>query len=110
MGEFGRAIRLRPHGSRDERSSPVPSGIRARVRTKKYPSCWFKGTVGMSKEEFEQIWARKSLREMLSAIEVRVGKLEESMEDAKEPNNVLGEGIEDLREQSKDFVTMCLTS
>ncbi|MFQ6637601.1 hypothetical protein Gotur_013441 [Gossypium turneri] len=40
----------------------------------------------MSKEEFEQKWARKSLREMLSAVEERVGKLEESMEDAKEDN------------------------
>ncbi|MBA0671466.1 hypothetical protein Goklo_024449 [Gossypium klotzschianum] len=40
----------------------------------------------MSKEEFEQRWARKSLREMLSAVEVRVGKLEESMENAKKDN------------------------
>ncbi|MFQ6656870.1 hypothetical protein Gotur_026789, partial [Gossypium turneri] len=38
----------------------------------------------MSREEFEQRWARKSLREMLSAVEERVGKLKESMEDAKE--------------------------
>ncbi|MFQ6630601.1 hypothetical protein Gotur_009813 [Gossypium turneri] len=64
----------------------------------------------MSKEEFEQRWARKSLKEMLSAVEERVGKLEESMEDAKESGNALGESIDDLREQSKDFVTMCLTS
>ncbi|MFQ6668222.1 hypothetical protein Gotur_033952 [Gossypium turneri] len=35
----------------------------------------------MSKEEFEQRWARKSLRETLSAVEERVGKLEGSMED-----------------------------
>ncbi|MFQ6630602.1 hypothetical protein Gotur_009813 [Gossypium turneri] len=47
---------------------------------------------------------------MLSAVEERVGKLEESMEDAKESGNALGESIDDLREQSKDFVTMCLTS
>ncbi|MFQ6626994.1 hypothetical protein Gotur_005528 [Gossypium turneri] len=40
----------------------------------------------MSREEFEQRWARKSLREMLSAVEECVGKLEESMEDAKEDN------------------------
>ncbi|MFQ6656410.1 hypothetical protein Gotur_026526 [Gossypium turneri] len=40
----------------------------------------------MSREEFEQRWVRKSLREMLSAVEERVGKLEESMEDAKEDN------------------------
>ncbi|MBA0879337.1 hypothetical protein Goshw_010408 [Gossypium schwendimanii] len=60
----------------------------------------------MSKEEFEQRWARKSLREMLSTVEKRVGKLEESMEDTKELNNVLGGSIEDLREQSRDFVTM----
>ncbi|MBA0875188.1 hypothetical protein Goshw_027619 [Gossypium schwendimanii] len=46
---------------------------------------------------------------MLSAIEERVGKLKESMEDAKVSNNALGESIEDLREQSRDFVTMCLT-
>ncbi|MBA0577084.1 hypothetical protein Golob_024838 [Gossypium lobatum] len=64
----------------------------------------------MSKEEFEQRWARKSLREMLSTVEKRVGILEESMEDTKELNNVLGGSIEDLREQSRDFVTMCLTS
>ncbi|MFQ6656108.1 hypothetical protein Gotur_026367 [Gossypium turneri] len=38
----------------------------------------------MSKKEFEQMWARKSLREMLSTVEERVGKLKESMEDAKE--------------------------
>ncbi|MFQ6647389.1 hypothetical protein Gotur_021248 [Gossypium turneri] len=38
----------------------------------------------MSRKEFEQRWARKSLREMLSAVEERVGKLEEFMEDTKE--------------------------
>ncbi|MFQ6630594.1 hypothetical protein Gotur_009813 [Gossypium turneri] len=37
-------------------------------------------------------------------------EFEESMEDAKESGNALGESIDDLREQSKDFVTMCLTS
>ena len=52
----------------------------------------------MLKKEFEQRWARKSLREMLSAVEERVGKLEESMEDAKESSNALGESIDDLRE------------
>ncbi|MFQ6643684.1 hypothetical protein Gotur_017712, partial [Gossypium turneri] len=46
---------------------------------------------------------------MLSAVEERVGKLEESMEDAKELGNALGESIDDLREQSRDFVTTCLT-
>ncbi|KAK8346433.1 hypothetical protein V6Z12_A07G215000 [Gossypium hirsutum] len=64
----------------------------------------------MSKEEFEQIWARKPLRKMLSAIEVRVGKLEESMEDVKESDNARGESIEDMKEQFRDFVTTCLTS
>jgi len=64
----------------------------------------------MSKEEFEQRWARKSLREMLSAVEVRVGKLEESMEDVKESDNARGESIEDMKEQFRDFVTTCLTS
>ncbi|MBA0748958.1 hypothetical protein Gogos_002930 [Gossypium gossypioides] len=64
----------------------------------------------MSKKEFEQRWARKFLREMLSAVEECVGKLEKSMEDTKESNNVLGENIDDLRKQSNDIVTMCLTS
>lgn len=64
----------------------------------------------MSRQEFKQRWARKSLREMLSAVEKRVGKLEEPMEDTKESGNALGESIDDLREQSRDFVTMCLTS
>ncbi|KAH1056972.1 hypothetical protein J1N35_035037 [Gossypium stocksii] len=54
--------------------------------------------------------ARKSLRELLSAINERVGKLEEFIEDKKKSKNVLGESIKDLREQSRDFVTMCLTS
>ncbi|KAK5842758.1 hypothetical protein PVK06_005149 [Gossypium arboreum] len=67
-------------------------------------------TVGMLKEEFEQRWARKSLREMLLVVEEHVGKLEEPMEDTKELDNTLGESIEDLREQSRDFVTTCLTS
>ncbi|MBA0880433.1 hypothetical protein Goshw_011627 [Gossypium schwendimanii] len=62
----------------------------------------------MSREEFEQRWVRKSLREMLSVVEERVSKLEESMEDAKESGNALGESIDDLREQSRDFVIMCL--
>ncbi|MBA0695698.1 hypothetical protein Goari_002308 [Gossypium aridum] len=39
-----------------------------------------------------------------------MGKLEESMKDTKELDNVLEENIDDLREQSKDFVTTCLTS
>ncbi|KAK8335324.1 hypothetical protein V6Z12_A09G046700 [Gossypium hirsutum] len=64
----------------------------------------------MSKEEFEQIWARKSLREMLSAVEVRVGKLEESIENVKESDNARRESIEDMKEQFRDFVTTCLTS
>ncbi|MBA0754809.1 hypothetical protein Gogos_020537 [Gossypium gossypioides] len=64
----------------------------------------------MSREEFKQRCARKFLREMLSVVEKRVGKLEESMEDAKESDNALGESIEDLREQSRDCLTMCLTS
>ncbi|MBA0824533.1 hypothetical protein Goarm_021199 [Gossypium armourianum] len=47
---------------------------------------------------------------MLSAVEERVGKLEESMEHAKESDNALEESIDKLREQTKDFVTMRLTS
>ncbi|MBA0875459.1 hypothetical protein Goshw_019647 [Gossypium schwendimanii] len=39
-----------------------------------------------------------------------MGKLGKSMEEAKESHNVLGKRIYDLCEQSKDFVTMCLTS
>ncbi|MBA0567268.1 hypothetical protein Golob_012016 [Gossypium lobatum] len=53
----------------------------------------------MSKEEFKQRWAKKSLREMLSAVEKRVGKLEESIEDVKKSDNTLGESIDDLREK-----------
>ncbi|MBA0828198.1 hypothetical protein Goarm_012905 [Gossypium armourianum] len=59
----------------------------------------------MSKEEFEQRWARKSLREILSAVQERVGKLEESMEDLKESDNALGESIGDSREQSREGVS-----
>ncbi|MBA0786610.1 hypothetical protein Gotri_026064, partial [Gossypium trilobum] len=58
--------RLRPHGSQDKRSSPMISGI--------------EGTIEMSKEEFEQRWARKSLRECFQLL------------------------------RNADFVTMCLTS
>ncbi|MBA0677839.1 hypothetical protein Goari_019226 [Gossypium aridum] len=47
---------------------------------------------------------------MLLTVEERVGKLEESIEDAKESDNALEESIDKLREQTKDFVTMCLTS
>ncbi|MFQ6635420.1 hypothetical protein Gotur_012083 [Gossypium turneri] len=64
----------------------------------------------MSKEEFEQSWAKQSLWEMLSDVKERVGKLKESMKDVKESDNALRESIDDLREQPRDFVTMCLTS
>ncbi|MBA0798720.1 hypothetical protein Gohar_009283 [Gossypium harknessii] len=47
---------------------------------------------------------------MLLAIEECMGKLEEFMEDAKELDITLGENINDLKEQSREFVTMCLTS
>ncbi|MBA0630781.1 hypothetical protein Godav_002843 [Gossypium davidsonii] len=42
----------------------------------------------MSKEEFEQKLAKRSvpLKEMMSVVEKRVGKLEESMGDAKDDN------------------------
>ncbi|MFQ6634744.1 hypothetical protein Gotur_011938 [Gossypium turneri] len=52
----------------------------------------------MLKEEFEQRWAKKSLREMLSTVEELMGKLEEFMEDAKESDNTFWESIEDLKE------------
>ncbi|MBA0845239.1 hypothetical protein Goarm_022740 [Gossypium armourianum] len=42
---------------------------------------------------------------MLSAVEECVGKLEESMEDAKESDNAFGESIEDLMEQSRKGVS-----
>ncbi|MBA0575870.1 hypothetical protein Golob_007046 [Gossypium lobatum] len=45
----------------------------------------------MSKEEFEQRWAKKYLKETLSTVEERVGKLEGSMEDVKEAFS----GVED---------------
>ncbi|KAK5841709.1 hypothetical protein PVK06_004032 [Gossypium arboreum] len=98
--ELARFDRLRQHGSRDEKSIPVTSGIRA-------IGC--EGTVGMLKEEFEKRWARKSvpLRVMLSVVKERVDELEESMADAKELYNALGESIDDLEEQSRDFLTMC---
>ncbi|MBA0845885.1 hypothetical protein Goarm_022689 [Gossypium armourianum] len=47
---------------------------------------------------------------MLSAVDERMGKLEDSMEDRKESYNMIGECIDDLWEQSRDFVTTCLTS
>ncbi|MBA0632091.1 hypothetical protein Godav_000896 [Gossypium davidsonii] len=49
----------------------------------------------MLKEEFEQRWARKSLREMLSVFEECIGKLEESMEDI---------GIDDLRDSVQELL------
>ncbi|KAH1092188.1 hypothetical protein J1N35_019445 [Gossypium stocksii] len=39
-----------------------------------------------------------------------MGKLEESMEDAKELHNVLSESVDDLIEQSRQFLTMYLTA
>ncbi|MBA0615949.1 hypothetical protein Godav_016046 [Gossypium davidsonii] len=53
----------------------------------------------MSKEEFEQRWARKYLREMLSAVEEHVSKLEESMEDAKE------DSVQELLDSQKKKLT-----
>ncbi|MFQ6637493.1 hypothetical protein Gotur_012638 [Gossypium turneri] len=47
-------------------------------------------TTGMSKEEFEQRWARKSLRETLSAVEEHVGH----DDGFEEGNNGHDEGFE----------------
>ncbi|KAK5842325.1 hypothetical protein PVK06_004664 [Gossypium arboreum] len=68
------------------------------------------GTVGMSKEECEQRRARKGLREMLSAAEEFVGKLEGSMEDVKEALDGFEGHINNWKEQSKDYVKMSLNS
>ncbi|MFQ6630592.1 hypothetical protein Gotur_009813 [Gossypium turneri] len=64
----------------------------------------------MSKEEFEQRWARKSLKEMLSAVEERVGKLEESMEDAKEDSvqELLGYQRKKLTERNDALEAMMM--
>ncbi|KAK8263617.1 hypothetical protein V6Z12_D12G053800 [Gossypium hirsutum] len=64
----------------------------------------------MSKEEFEQRWARKSLRETISAVEERVGKLEGSMEDVKEALDGVEDHIANWKEQSRDYVKMSLDS
>ncbi|MBA0636020.1 hypothetical protein Godav_024757 [Gossypium davidsonii] len=53
----------------------------------------------MSKEEFEQRWTKKSLREMLSAVEECVGKLEESIENAK------GDSVQELLDSQKKKLT-----
>ncbi|MBA0670457.1 hypothetical protein Goklo_029027 [Gossypium klotzschianum] len=64
----------------------------------------------MSKEELKQMWARKSLREMLSAVEERVGKLEESMEDAKEDSvqELLDSQRKKLMKRTDAFETMMM--
>ena len=64
----------------------------------------------MSKEEFEQRWARKSLRETISAVEERVGKLEGSMADVKEALDGVEDRITNWEEQSRDYVKMSLDS
>ncbi|KAH1092370.1 hypothetical protein J1N35_019627 [Gossypium stocksii] len=64
----------------------------------------------MSKEEFEQRLARKSLRETLSAVEERVGELEGSMEDIKEALDGVEGRIDNWKEQSRDYVKMSLDS
>ncbi|KAH1063821.1 hypothetical protein J1N35_028808 [Gossypium stocksii] len=66
--------------------------------------------VGISKEEFEQKLARKSLRETLSAVEERVGQLEGSMEDIKEALDGVEGRIDNWKEQSRDYVKMSLDS
>ncbi|KAK5836430.1 hypothetical protein PVK06_012218 [Gossypium arboreum] len=64
----------------------------------------------MSKEECEKRRARKGLREMLSAVEERVDKLERSMEDVKEALDGFEDHIDNWKEQSRDYVKMFLDS
>ncbi|KAK5802883.1 hypothetical protein PVK06_030511 [Gossypium arboreum] len=68
------------------------------------------GTVGMSKEECGQRRARKGLREMLSAVEERVDKLEGSMEDVNEALDGFEGHIDNWKEQTRDYVKMSLNS
>ncbi|MBA0625122.1 hypothetical protein Godav_010361 [Gossypium davidsonii] len=62
----------------------------------------------MSKKEFKQMWMRKSLREMLSAIKERVGKLEEYMEDVKEDSvqELLDSQMKKLKERNDALEAM----
>ncbi|MBA0637857.1 hypothetical protein Godav_021775 [Gossypium davidsonii] len=64
----------------------------------------------MSKEEFEQRWEKKFLREMLLAVEERVGKLEEFMEDGKEDNvqELLDSQRKKLTERNDAFEEMVM--
>ncbi|KAH1082673.1 hypothetical protein J1N35_022434 [Gossypium stocksii] len=64
----------------------------------------------MLKEEFEQRWVRKSLRETISAVDERRGKLEGSMENVKEALDGVEDRIDNWKEQSKDYVKMSLDS
>ncbi|MBA0700491.1 hypothetical protein Goari_027202 [Gossypium aridum] len=64
----------------------------------------------MSKEESEQRWARKSLKEMISAVEKCVGKLNGSMEDLKEALDGVEGRIDNWKEQSRDYAKLSLNS
>ncbi|KAK5841938.1 hypothetical protein PVK06_004264 [Gossypium arboreum] len=64
----------------------------------------------MLKEEFEQRRTRKGLREMLSAVEEHVDKLEGSMENVKEALDGFEGHINNWKEQSRDYVKMSLNS
>ncbi|MBA0832328.1 hypothetical protein Goarm_016728 [Gossypium armourianum] len=64
----------------------------------------------MSKEEFEQRWARKSLREMMSAVEERVGKLKGSMEDVNEALDGVEDRIDNWKKQSRKGVSSATLS
>ncbi|MFQ6645029.1 hypothetical protein Gotur_019196, partial [Gossypium turneri] len=55
-------------------------------------------------------WARKSLRETLSVVEERVGKLEGSMEDVKEALDGVEDRIANWKEQSRYYIKMSLNS
>ncbi|KAH1046701.1 hypothetical protein J1N35_037485 [Gossypium stocksii] len=83
LGEFGQTDHLRPHGSQDERSSPVKSGIRA-IGSKALLEC--------QKESSNK------------------GKLEESMEDTEEDSvqELLDSQRKKLTERNDAFKAMVI--
>ncbi|KAK5794186.1 hypothetical protein PVK06_035396 [Gossypium arboreum] len=85
-------------------SGESSSRMNARMEDAEQKHCWD------VKRRVRTKVGQKVFEGMMLAIEECMGKLEEPMEDAKESDNALEESIEDLREQSRDFVTMCLTS
>ncbi|KAH1090495.1 hypothetical protein J1N35_017752 [Gossypium stocksii] len=62
----------------------------------------------MSKEKFEQRWAKKSVKKALSVVEERLGKLEGSIEDVNESLDGVDNLINNWKEQSIDYVKTSL--